>query len=214
MLQKDEKLKCSQRATLYLGLAYLSFVIGVWVALPQPIKWSQLVISYLMSSTHNPHGHDYAASGVILCTVFLVPVGGRLRCAFPRNWTTHLATAFFWIGIGTLAFLASLSFVMDNLGTFHDDVTAISLLAILLSMLLYLAQVFFSRRGKLRAIAVTMILVLLLLIPLLFYFGSKPDYLNTDTTIWRSLAAWEWSVMTYIAIHLFLLISFSRNDRE
>jgi hypothetical protein len=59
-----------------------------------------------------------------------------------------------------------------------------------------------------------MILCLLAIIVLLFYAGLKPDYLNTDTTIWRSLAAWEWSVIAYIAVYLFLLISFSRRYRE
>jgi hypothetical protein len=211
---KNEKVVCTQRATLSLGLACISFAIGIWIALPQHISWSQLVISYLMSSTHNPYGHRYAASGLVLCTIFLVPVGGRLRCAFPRNWATHFATIFFVIGVATLAFLGSLSFVIDNLGTFHDDVTAISLLAIFLSMLLYLSQVFFIGRGTLRAIAVAMILCLLGIIVLLFYAGLKPDYLNTDTTIWRSLAAWEWSVIAYIAVYLFLLISFSRSYRE
>ncbi len=211
---KIENLGCTQPATISLGLACISFVSGIWIALPLHISWSQLVISYLMSSTHNPHGHVYAASGLFLCTLFLVPVGGRLRCAFPRTWTTHLATIFFVIGVAALAFMAALSMVIDNLGTFHDDVTAVSLLAILLSMLLYLSQVFFTGRGRLRAIAVVMALSLLAIIAVLFYAGLKPGFLNTDTTIWHSLAAWEWSMITYIAIHLFLLISFSRRYRQ
>jgi hypothetical protein len=211
---KKEKLGFTQPATISLGLACISFVSGIWVALPLHISWSQLVVSYLMSSTHNPHGHRYAASGLVLCTLFLVPVGRRLRRAFPRNRTTHFATIFFVIGVAALAFMATLSLVIDNLGTFHDDVTAISLLAILLSMLLYLSQVFFTERGRLRGVAAVMALSLLAIVALLFYAGLKPDFLNTDTTIWHSLAAWEWSMITYIAIYLFLLISFSRRYRQ
>jgi hypothetical protein len=211
---KNKHLGCTQPATISLGLACFSFVSGIWIALPLHISWSQLVVSYLMSSTHNPHGHVYAASGLVLCTLFLVPVGSKLRCAFPRTWTTHFATIFFVIGVAALAFMATLSLVMDNLGTFHDYVTAVSLLAILLSMFLYLSQVFFTERGRLRAIAVVMVFSLLAIIALFFYAGLKPGFLNTDMTIWHSLAAWEWSMITYIAIYLFLLISFSRRYRQ
>ncbi len=77
--------------------------------------------------------------------------------------------------------MATLSLVIDNLGPFHDDVTAVSLLAILLSMLLYLSQVFFTGRGRLRGVAMVMALTLLAIIAVLIYAGLKHDFLNTDT---------------------------------
>jgi hypothetical protein len=169
-----------------------------------------------MSSTLNPRGHLYTASGLVLCTCFLVPVGGRFRYAFPRNWAMLFAVIFFVIGVGALAFDGMLSFVMDNLGDFHDDVTGISLLCILLSMLLYLSQVAFTGQGNARRVAAAMTLSLLILIALLFHVFLQPDYVNSDagTSIWHALAAWEWSVITYIAVSLFVLILFSTQYRK
>jgi hypothetical protein len=166
-----------------------------------------------MSRTHNPHGYVYAASGLVICTGFLIPVGGRLRYVFPRNWATHLAAILFVIGISTLAFLGLLSFVMDNLGTLHDSVTAVSLLAILISMFLYLTQISITRSGRARMIAAVMIFSLLGIVVFLSYAGLT-DYLNTDTNIWHSLAAWEWSVISYITLYLFALLLLSSRISE
>jgi hypothetical protein len=143
-------------------------------------------------------------------------VGGRCRYAFPRTWTTLFASLFFVIGVGNLALEGTLSLVMDNLGKFHDTLTAISLFGILASMLLYLSQVLFTGRGTSRGIAATMILSLLTIIAQLIHVFLKPNYISSCSgiVIWRALAAWEWSVITYIAICLSMLIVFSTQYRQ
>ena len=216
-LTKDERklFGYASLAVASLGLACITFAIGVWIATPPQIPWRQIVFSYLMSSTHNPQGHLYAASGLVLCTFFLVPVGGRLRYAFPRTWTMCLASILFIIGVGGLTFMGSLAFVSDNLGPFHDNVTAVSLFGVLSSMAFYLYEVSRRGRGKSRTIAAAMFLFLLGVIALLVYIFRDPDFINSApaTTVWHALAAWEWSVVTGIAIYLFLLL-FLSSDRE
>ncbi len=199
----------TSQATASLVLACLSFAVGIWIALPRNTSWRQIVFSYLMSSGHNPAGHLYAASGVVISTFFLIPVSSRLRYAFPRTYATHCAAILFIIGIGALAFMGTLAFAIDGLGGFHDDVTTVSLFGILGSMLLYLYQTCRSSRGKTRLAAATMIPTLLATTGFLVYVFVKPDYVGLDTAVWHSLAVLEWAVVTFIAICLFLLLFFS-----
>jgi hypothetical protein len=203
-------------AVASLAAACSAFGIGIWLGSPRNISWRQAVISYLLSNSHNPHGYLYVATGLVICTCFLIPVGCSFRSAFPRTRTTLLASVFFVIGVGTLAFEGALSFVTDNLGSFHDTTTAISLFSIVVSMLFYLSQVVFTGRGKSRGIAAVTILSLLTMIAELLYVFLMPNYIGSgsDVAVSHALAAWEWSGITYIAICFSVLIVLSSRYRK
>jgi high-affinity nickel permease len=189
-----------------LGLACLSLLIGVWASLPAGIPWRQIVFSYLMSRGHNPNGHFYAAAGLAVSTFFLFPVARRLRDAFPATRMTRVAAVLSVIGIGCLTFMGTLARVIDRLGSFHDDVTALSLFSIMTSMFLYLLQIAIRGRGWPRALAAAMIFPLVGSIAYLVDVFSKPLLVDSDKKLWHSLAALEWSAVSFIAVCLFVLL--------
>lgn len=213
----SQSVRCFEETTPavgWLALACITFTVGIWASLPQDVSWRQIVFSYLMSSGRNPHGYRYAASGLVLCSFFLLPVAGRLRYAFPATRMTQLAAILSVIGISALTFMGTLAFAVDKLGSFHDDVTTVSLFGILASMLLYLSQISFRGSGWPRVVAAAMIPSLLGTIAFLFYVFAKPDYVNVDAPVWRSLAALEWSVVSFIAIYLLLLLFLGAECRK
>ncbi|MBB6145550.1 hypothetical protein HNQ77_003511 [Silvibacterium bohemicum] len=189
-----------------LGLACLSFLIGVWASLPSAISWRQIVFSYLMSRGHNPYGHFYAAAGLAVSTFFLFPVARRLRDAFPATRVTRVAALLSVIGIGCLTFMGTLALFLDRLGSFHDDVTALSLFSIMASMFFYLGQIAIRGKGGLRVLAASMIPPLVGSIAYLVDIFSQPLLVDSDKKLWHSLAALEWSAVSFIAVYLFVLL--------
>jgi hypothetical protein len=151
------------------------------------------VISYLLSRSKNPSGYAVAAVSLIFSALFLAASTGGLPGDAPRR----LVRA----GCIGLFVMAVLSFFVDSLGSLHDALSALTLMALLLGVASGLALLHAAapRMGRMVIRASLGLLSILFLV--LVYAYIDTDFFN-GSSWWRNLALAEWALIAVIDMAL------------
>jgi hypothetical protein len=203
-----------------LGIIFFgSLVLAAQFPL-RPYDWRHTVISSLGSPRDNPRGYVIACAGVAVSGLLLLPFAGYLRDRLapfaPRlvRWAA-LFLRLAAIGMTLSAVIVPGHYRILGLARTHEHLAQVSAVAFCLSLILYFAALlrmpgrFVWIRiftGVIVLLPVTSLIVSRLALWLSYDFAGPQMYQAIKTSLWSSLALWEWVGAGCIFLFLGLLV--------
>lgn len=207
---------CPTTIWIALGVIYFGSLIWAVQFFPHPYNWLHTVISSLASPRDNPHAYWIACTGLATSGLLLIPLAFRMQKRL-EPYAPQLST---WAGrlflLGALSLTLSALIVPGHyrilgIGRSHEHLAQISGVAFCLSLLLYLKPIlalprpfWWLRVSALILVALPVGALLLSRISLFlaYEFFSSTNYQAVKSSLWNSLALWEW--IGSVCIYLFL----------
>jgi hypothetical protein len=203
---------------LALGISFFGSLVLAARFFPHVYDWRRTVMSSLASPRDNPHAYGIACAGLTLSGFFLIPFAALLRerLAPSAPVATRWAGCFLVLGAIFLILAALVvpgHYRLLGIGRTHEHLAQIAGVALCLAMILYLrAALRLPREFTWRRLAsvalvaapITALIVSRLSLLITDEFFSTPIYRAVRSSLWNSLALWEW--IGAIGIYLFLAI--------
>jgi Protein of unknown function (DUF998) len=201
---------------LALGLSLFGGLVLAAHFYPRPYDWRRDVMSSLASPRDNPQAYGIACAGLALGGIFLAPFAVllRQRLAYFAPATTRWAGRLLILGAVFLTLAALIvpgHYRILGIGRTHEHLAQIAGVALVVSMILYVrAALALPRPFALQrlvglllvAVPVTALVVSRLSLLAAGAFASPTVYRAIRSSLWNSLALWEW--IGAIGIYLFL----------
>jgi hypothetical protein len=204
---------------LALGLSFFGSLALAAHFFPHAYDWRRTVKSSLASPRDKPHAYPIACAGLALSGLLLAPFAALLR----QRLESYAPPATLWAGrlfiLGALFLtLAAVTvpghYRLFGLARTHEHLAQISGVALCLAMILYLRATLRLPRAFARqrvvgfllvATPVTALIVSRLSLIVAYAFLSTPVYRAVRSSLWNSLALWEWTAATGIYLYLALI---------
>lgn len=156
------------------------------------IDWHDAVISYLLSSSDNPHGYRVASVGTSICGALLLPVAFVFyRNLSRRNRVLAIAGQLIF-GLGPLC-AVSMIFFTSEINDLHVELATAAYFFMTLGLLICIAM-------EVRGVALLVILPFLLaILAFIVYLEFTPDFFDNRNLI-HSVAFCEWGLCVVLAI--------------
>ena len=214
--QLVRKLLRSVPLWIALGISFFGSLAWAAAFFPHAYDWRHDVISSLASPRDNPHAYVIACAGLAISGLLLIPfsffLSHRLEPVAPR--LTSAAGVLFRAGALCL-FLSALvvpgHYRILGIGRTHEHLAQISGVTLGLSLLLYCGAILrlppllpSVRAGAALGVIlpVTALAISRLTLFLAYEFAAPAVYRAVRSSLWSSLALWEW--IGAVCIYFFL----------
>lgn len=186
--------------------SYLVFFGGMLISAKsffsgKPINWHDAVISYLLSSSDNPHGYRVAIVGTSICGALLLPVAFLFYQKLSRRNRALAIGGSVLFGLGPLC-AVSMIFFTSEINDVHVQLANAAFFFMTGGLLICIAIEALPevRSGSLRGMALLVILLFLLaILAFIVYLVFTPDFFNNRNLI-HSVAFCEWGLCVVLAI--------------
>lgn len=203
---------------LALGISFFGSLVWATCYFPHIYDWRRTVMSSLASPRDNPHAYGIACAGLALSGILLTRFIVLFRRRFARfaPATTRWAGRFLLLGAIFLILAAVVvpgHYRVLGIGRTHEHFAQIAGVALGIAMVLYvraalaLPRTFaLQRLGGFLLVAtpITALVVSRLSLVVADALASAPVYRAIRSSIWNSLAVWEWAGA--VGIYLFLAV--------
>jgi hypothetical protein len=169
-----------------MGISAKSYFSG------KPIDWHDAVISFLLSSSDNPHGYRVASAGTSICGALLLPVAFLFYQKLSRRNRALAIGGSVLFGLGPLC-AVSMIFFTSEINDVHVQLANAAFFFMTGGLLICMAM-------EVRGVALLVILPFLVaILAFIVYLEFTPDFFNNRNLI-HSVAFCEWGLCVVLAI--------------